>query len=262
MASAADIPTDESGFTNYVAEKLRHALQADVHIAGPLTLMLSAGRHQANLDRIYLFCRNNLGDCGSEVDNYIKTTVDIYRDQNSRPTKESIRLIVRRAQYVQEAPCAGSTSFPVWPLGGGLVVVLAMDMPRAIQMLNLNHIAGLGLTANQAYELGVENLQKALKPLKDVAPPITLGEIGSIAEDPYNSSRLALFDSWSELAKAQAGVLLVAVPATNAVLYLADDSPAGVDALRAVAKDDMTRAANPLSDVLLRWTATGWVEVD
>lgn len=59
---ASDIPRDASGFTEHVAEQVRRELaDVAVTIKGPLTLGL--GGMQANLDRIYDFCRRDLVGC-------------------------------------------------------------------------------------------------------------------------------------------------------------------------------------------------------
>jgi len=86
----------------------------------------------------------------------------------------------------------------------------------------------------------------------------TRGQIGQLTGDFYHPSRLVQSESWAPLAKAQGGVLIVAAPATDAVLYIADDSPMGIDALRTLAKSVMDRAPNKLTSLLLRWTPAGW----
>jgi len=48
------------------------------------------------------------------------------------------------------------------------------------------------------------------------------------------------------------------VPTTDIVLYIGEDSPVAIDALRTLAKQLRQRAPNPLSDVLLRWRSAGW----
>jgi hypothetical protein len=84
------------------------------------------------------------------------------------------------------------------------------------------------------------------------------GQIGELSGDTYHSSRLALFESWSPLAKVHGGKLLVAVPAPDVVLYVGDDSPKAIEALRLLAEDAASRAPSPLSTELLRWTPQRW----
>ena len=72
---------------------------------------------------------------------------------------------------------------------------------------------------------------------------------------------MLLHDDWAPLARAQKGVLVVALPAKNLLLYGADDSPAGLDALRLQARDLARRSPAPLTELLLRWTPEGWQAV-
>jgi hypothetical protein len=92
----------------------------------------------------------------------------------------------------------------------------------------------------------------------DVAKPAGPGRIGHLVGDSFHPSRLALFDTWAPLAEAQGGKLIVAAPATDSVLYVGDDSPAAIGALRTLARKLMGQVPHPLSDILLRWTPTGW----
>jgi hypothetical protein len=136
--------------------------------------------------------------------------------------------------------------------------VAVLDTPRAIRMLTDKDGAALGLTANQGYDLGIANLRKTLKPLMEVAKPVGSGQIGQLVDDVFHSSRIVLLDSWTPLAKAQGGVVIIAAPATDVLLYIGEDSQVVIDALRTLARNVMSRVPNPLSDVLLRWTPKGW----
>ncbi|WP_395704094.1 hypothetical protein [Aquabacterium sp.] len=115
----------------------------------------------------------------------------------------------------------------------------------------------LGLGELQAKK----NLRSTLKPLMDIAKAAAPGQIGSIVGDTYDPSRLLLHDTWEPLAKQQGGTLIVAIPATDAVFYVGEDTPVAIGALRAMVMNVLSRAPNRLSDVLLRWTPTGWEPV-
>jgi hypothetical protein len=259
-ATAQGIPLDEQNFTRHVAEQVRKAVgRAPVQIKGPLTL--SIGKLQVNLDRVYAFCKRNAASCPGEVETYVRGVAQVQRDQGVQPTKAAVRVVVRTTQYLQQAQASlGPKAAPLQtrPLVEGLVMVPALDSPRAIRMFTASDAARLGLNANQAHELGLANLRQTLRPLAEVAKPVAHGQIGTLAGDMFHTSRLALVDTWAALAQAQGGVLIAAAPSTNTVLYIGDDTPAAIDALRALARNVASRAPNPLSDMLLRWTPTGW----
>lgn len=51
---------------------------------------------------------------------------------------------------------------------------------------------------------------------------------------------------------------LVAAPTTNLLLYIGEDSPAAIEALRTLVRNVMSQAPNRLSGTLLRWREGGW----
>lgn len=258
---AQNIPRDESGFTDYVATQLRKEVGDDsVVVKGPLTLGL--GELQANLDRVFKFCAGNAAGCSVELERYVKGATQVHRERNAPPSKEAVRIVVRTVQYAQAAQSSTGGPGPVQilprPFVEGLVALPVLDTPRAIKMMGEKDAAKLGLTERETYELGIANLRKELKPLMEVAKVASRGQIGQLIGDSLHPSRLLLFDTWAPLAKEQNGVLIVAIPATDAVLYIGEDTPVAIDALRALVKNVMSRAPNRLSGTLLRWRESGW----
>lgn len=256
----APVPRGEAAFTEYVAAQLRRAIHGTtVKVKGPLTLEL--GELQANLDRIFVFCNRNTAGCANEIANYVKGVAEVYRDRTAPPSKAAVRIVVRTKTYLAATqatmPKDGAKLQPR-PLAGDLVMLPALDMPRTIKMLDEKDNAALGLSADEVFKLGFDNLRKQLKPLMSVAKVAQADQIGELSGDTYHSSRLALFESWSPLAKVHGGKLIVAVPAPDTVLYVGDDSPKAVEALRLLVKTAAARAPAPLSSELLRWTPQRW----
>lgn len=254
---AADIPKDAGGFTAYVAAQLEKEVGNDaVRIKGPLTLSL--GELQANLDRIYEFCRKSPDGCADELVNYVKGAAQLYRDKNAPPSRDAVRLVVRSAKYLQQVPAADIPSLQSRPFVEGLVILPVIDGPSSIRMLADKQNKTLGLSADEVYELGMKNLRATLKPLMEVAKVAGQGQIGQLTGDVYQPSRLVLHDDWAPLAAAQNGTLIVVAPATNAVFYIGEDTPVAIDALRTLAKKVIAHAPNGLAVILLRWNAAGW----
>lgn len=260
-AAAQQIPSDPAAFTEFVAAQLRkEALGGQaVTIKGPLTL--KAGAMQANLDRVFGFCRANANACQEEIDRYTRGVAQVIKDMNAPPQKEAVRLAVRPSSYAQQAASMSGKAIQARPLAGELLIMPVLDSPRTTRSLSEEDFKKLGLTADQVYQLGQANLNATLKPLMSQARVAKHGQIGQVAGDPYEASRLALHDSWAPLAEAQGGVLIVAAPAKDAVFYIGEDAPQAIDALRTLANDLIRKAPNPLSTELLRWTKTGWSPV-
>ncbi|HME40684.1 MAG TPA: DUF1444 family protein [Steroidobacteraceae bacterium] len=259
-AIAGDIPADETGFTNYVAGLFRAEI-GDSVVVVKSPLALGVGNLQANLDRVYTFCRQNADRCSIEIDTYVKGAVQVYRDQMTPPTREAIRLVVRTTQYVQNSQAVlrpDAPSFLPQPFVPGLVLLPVLDSPRTLRLLNTNDLKTLGLTTEELQQLALSNLRTSLKPLMDVAKVAGHGQIGQLVGDTFQPSRLALLDAWAPLAAAQGGKLIVALPATDALFYIGEDTQLAIDALRALVRNLMSRAPGPLSNILLRWTPTGW----
>jgi hypothetical protein len=264
IAVADDVPRDEAGFTDFVATQLRKQLvDADVVVKAPLTV--AVGGLQVNLDRIFTFCRGNPPGCSPQIDNYVSGAVEAYRVQNAAPTKQAVRLVVKTAEYVQTVQSAPPGSKPLQmqprPFVEGLYVLPVLDSPRTIRLMAEGDNGKLGLTLDEVFALGAENLKKELAPLMDVAKVTTQGKIGQLVGSVFNPSRMILLDSWAPLAQAQGGVLIIAIPATDAVFYVGEDTRPAIDALRALVKNVLSQVPNKLSGDLYRWRASGWERI-
>lgn len=256
-AYAQDTSRDEAAFTEHVATLLRKEVgEAAVVVKSPLTLGL--GELQANLDRVFAFCRRDVSGCQAEVDRYVKAAADVHKDRTAPPTREAVRVIVRTAAYAQSGGAGAPIQTQPRPFVDGLVALPALDSRHTLRMLGEKDNAQLGLTSQEVYELGLANLRRTLAPLMSVAKVAGPGQIGNLVGDTFHPSRLLLHDSWAPLAQAQGGVLVVAIPATDAVFYIGDDKPASLDALRTLVQNVIGRAPNRLSPALLRWKESGW----
>lgn len=261
-ASAQHVPADEAGFTTFVAARIQAPLRdKQVVVKGPLTL--SIGPLQANLDRVYAFCKSNTSGCAKEIETYVGGVVAMASNAKDPPTKAALRIVVRSTDYMRKAlrELESASAIPTRPLADGLVIVPVLDSPRTVKIFNDKHRAALGLTTEQVFDMAIANLRSSLKPLMSVAKPAVPGQFGTLKGDYYATSRLALIDSWAPLAQAQGGVLIVAAPTPDLVVYSSEDSGAALDALRTLARNVAASAPKPLSGALLRWTPKGWQSV-
>ena len=255
-------PQEQAAFTERVAALLRAQLGADaVRVSEPLTLKI--GDVQANLDRVNAFCRANAAGCDAELDRYVQAVVDMHRSAALPPSREALRVVVRTTAFADGAAGtpSGKAGFLRRPLAEGLVALVMLDSPRSARLVGEADCQALGLTPDEAFAQGAANLRRQLKPLAQAAKAVAPGAFGTLEGDFYESGRVLLHDDWAPLARAQKGTLVVALPAKNLLIYSADDSPAGWDALRMLSRDVARRSPGPLSDVLLRWTPEGWQAV-
>jgi uncharacterized protein YtpQ (UPF0354 family) len=251
---------EQSAFTNRAATLLRaQIVDAAVVVTEPLTLKI--GDLQANLDRVYSFCRANADGCDDELQRYVRGVVEVQQKSAMKPTRDALRVVVRTTAYadaVAQQTAGGKDGLIRRPFVEGLVTLPMLDAERSARLLGEADRKTLGLSQDEAYEVGLANLRLALKPTVDVARPVQRGALRRLEGDYYESGRLLLHADWAPLAQAQGGVLIVALPAKDVLIYSADDSSSGLDALRAMASEVSRRSSAKLSDVLLRWTESGW----
>jgi hypothetical protein len=252
------VPKGEAAFTDYVAAQVRREVKgAQVEVRGPLTL--GVGPLQANLDRVYAYCSDsaNAKGCRREISSYVKGVAQVLKDQNAPMSKEAVRIIVRTSAYVR-ASANQKVELQPRPLAGELVMLPALDTPQTIRPLTQKDNEDLGLSADEVFKLGLTNLRAQLKPLMKVAKAAQPGQFGYITGDVYHSSRLALHESWSPLARAQGGKLVVGAPSNDTIVYVGEDTPMAIKALRSLVGKLMPGSPSPLSGELLRWTPEGW----
>lgn len=260
-ANAQGVPADEPAFTEFVAQAMRREVgDAPVLVKSPLTL--SVGPLQANLDRIFAFCRANSASCAAEVDRYVKGAAQVLRQQSAPLDRAAVRIVVRTSEYIKRAQASLGSDGPTLqtrPLVDTFVSVAVLDTSRAVRPLDDRDLKKLNLSQDQLFELGGANLMAILKPIAEGAKPVGSGQIGTVTGSVYEVGRVAFPAEWSPLAIAQQGTLLVALPTTDVVLYISQSTPEAIDALRALAKSTAAKAANPLSPTaILRWTSERW----
>jgi uncharacterized protein YtpQ (UPF0354 family) len=264
VSVAEDVPSDEAGFTDFVASRLRTRLsEAEVSVKGPLTIGIAG--LQLNLDRVFNFCHANADRCTAQIENLVSGAMETYQSQHAPPEKEAVRLVVRTTEYVDGARSApeGTKGIEMQarPFIEGLYVLPVIDNPRTVRYLRQSDNEKLGLSADQVFELGLANLKQELPPLMSVAKVAGRKQVGNMVGSFYYPSRMLLVDSWAPLAQAQGGVLIVAIPATDAVFYIGEDTPVAIDALRTLTRMVLARAPTKLSGDLYRWRAAGWEKV-
>lgn len=257
-----EVPLDDAAFTEYVASLLRAQVGAStVVIKEPLTLKL--GNMQANLDRVLAFCKRNSGGCATAVATFIRGATETYRAQNTPISRDAILFVIRPSQYVQQVQASIGPSAPKLlptPFLGDLILLPVLDSPTTLRWINEKDLITLALSEQELQHLAVKNLRSTvkLKPLMDVAKVAIPGRIGQLVGDSFYPSRIALLDTWAPLADVQGGKLIVVAPASDTVLYIGDDSPVAIEALRSLAHTVFAQAPHPLSETLLRWTAAKW----
>ena len=265
-ALAGEVPTDEAGFTAYMAKAFSQSLPGwKVTVKGPLVLDLEPPKgegHDARLNTPYSLCQRNPTVCDEAVRMHVAQMSATYKQGEVAPTRAALRAVIRQAAYVdlmRRGYASKGFGEPVAePLIAGLWTVCAEDLPQAIQFMHPRDLKALQLSRDQAIALCKANTAKDLRPLADVLEELPPQKIGVITDGPYSSSWLLRPEDWGPYATAHKGKLIVAVPATDVVLYTFRTDKKTMQHMRAAIDRVGAAVPRPLSPEVFRWTKKGW----
>ena len=265
-ALAEPVPIEDPGFTDAITEQLRTALPDEhVVVVGPQRLTIGNVGFAVNLAHLSQMCHANSGKCDDEAARFVAGVTKAFQEMNKPPAPAQVRIAVRSARTAQAYLASTRTTglnLQVQPFVGGLVSTVVIDTPTSMRWASSKDLDALKLDAAGLRELARGNTHAALQPLASVAQPAAKGKLGAITGDAYTASRALFPADWAPMAKAQDGVLLIALPRPTTILYIGDASPNAVATLRKVAREQMAGAPDALGDQLLRWTPEGWTIVD
>jgi hypothetical protein len=263
--AAASVPSDEAGFTAYVAGALAAALpEARVSAGGLLRLTVDRPplSVELQLDEPLARCRQDAAGCDAVVRDFVRRNAEALAETADPVRPEQLRAVVRTAAHVEEARrLAGGLDVgqPVArPLAGDLWLLCVVDHPHGIKTLTVGDAAKLGLTEEAAIALAERNVAAALPP-----PGPALGEpprhgVAVLDGDFYASSRLLLHDQWQALAHRLHGRLVVAAVAADTLIYGDGRDSGAIREIAAAAVARGAQAQRPISPTLLRWLPGGW----
>jgi hypothetical protein len=262
-ANAQTVPLDDPGFTDAITEQFRTALPDEhVVLVAPQRLTIGNAGAAVSLARLWQVCHQEPARCDAQSALFVSGMVKSFKALNKPPDRSQLRLALRSTAAAQQllANSRGTgLNLQVQPFMEGVVSVVVIDSPTSLRWASSHDLDALKLDSGAMRELARTNTHAAMQPLVGIAPPAPKGKIGSIdSADAYTASRLLFPADWAVLAKAQGGVLIVAVPRPTTILYVGDDGADSVDALRALAHEQARRFPDAIGDRLLRWTPEGW----
>jgi hypothetical protein len=211
-------------------------------------------------------CARDKSGCDEAIRHFVKVVKTAALQDHAAPVdKSDIRIVARPKAYIDELSKAakdGATNPIVGPIAGDVWFVCVVDQPRNIMSLNDERAKSIGLSRDEAISLGKKNVSAALRPLASVIKELPENGIGYLDGDFYESSRFALHDEWKPLSKKLNGNLIVAVPASDLLIYGDGSNKQHIDAMAALAAHALKKSPRPISATLFRWTKNGWEAVE
>lgn len=265
-ALAEPVPIEDPGFTDAITEQLRTALPDEhVVVVAPQRLTIGNVGFAVSLAPLARACHADAARCDAESARFVAGVTRAFQDMNKPPARAQVRIAVRSARTAQAWLASTRTTglnLQVQPFVEGLVSAVVIDSPSSMRWASSKDLEALGLDPAGLRELARRNTHAALQPLASVAQPAPKGKLGAITGDAYTASRVLFPADWAPMAKAQGGVLVIALPRPTTILYVGDDGAESIAALRTLARQETGAATDGLGDRLLRWTPDGWKPLD
>lgn len=269
QAAVAAVPSDPADFTQYVKKLFEKELPGFA-FKSPARLTLKGDGPDGkttgdiSLDRIYGNCTANPQTADAAITHFVKAALTAINPTTVALRPEMIRLVVRREAYIKDAIARmgpGPRAAFFRPIAPGLVIVPVIDLPATLQYVGDKELTELRMTDAEVFRTGEANFRKSSKPLSQVARIPPKRGLGFIQEEDA-PSWLAFHDEWESVAKKLHGKLVVMVPAADLLMFVEGTDRYALDALHTIGSDAGRKADRPLSDILLRWTKTGWEKVE
>ncbi len=260
------IPKTVEGFTAYMADRFAEAMPGDkVTVRGPLQLevVVPAGPHTVNLNRVWDFCERDRRHCRKEVDGFLENMPGTMTEFSGREIKPAdIRAVVRSSAYAAQVHRMAANGPDhdgiVRPIAGDVWMIVVVDRPHGIEPLNHGDMAKLGLTEDQAVALAIKNVAAALPPIEADTHPVQQTSFKMVGGDFYDSSRMLLHDSWAKLSAEMGGHLVIAVPNPDLLIYGNGSGNAERIVFGGFVRMVLGKADKPISADLFEWTPGGW----
>ncbi len=256
-------PKSAPAFTKFMARFIQQAVpEAKVQIIGRLRLDVEMPRdgHTTDLHNIYNACQRDRDNCAAEVTYFVAQSVQVYRAADIQPTRDKLRIVVRPSAYMAMIRANPKRDKPIaTPLVGDYWTIAVIDAPTSITYMDENDLPGVALTSKAAFALASKNTRLRLH--QSLQEELRKGPCrGIMGGDDYTASIVAFPDLWADAATHKChGNLLIAIPATDVIVYSDGSKPGAISEIANYADRIMAKDGKPFSDAVFRWTPKGWV---
>jgi len=188
------------------------------------------------------------------------------KKKKQEPEKPDPTTIVPRIKHLQFLKTLGEMDIPkgqmlyTEPLVADLLVAYAFDLPDLFQMVTHDDLKELEIPRGEVREIALANLKRQM-------PKIGVADADSyfriVTGENLEACVLLASKFWDNTAAKTEGAVVAAVPSRDILLYCSSDSAAGIEFLRALAKEITdTGETHTLSKHLLTWSNGKWEKYD
>jgi hypothetical protein len=251
-----------------VAERLAQEIRAALPGAvvtnpepGGIDITFAGLTRSLGIESLLNTCAASADKCQAATNSYAQRAAS-YMLEALPLERDQLRIYVRSRSYLTHlgAQTGSSALFVAEPLAGDLVSVCYRDLPRGRRPITPEDVVALDI-ADTVLTYCKEQSHRLLPDLAGQWKELPVNGIGYIKTGDDVTGYLSVPERWRPLAE-RLGSLIVAIPATDTLLYAQGKSVVDVDALAALAEQVHGRASIPVSALVLRWTDQGWVPVE
>jgi uncharacterized protein YtpQ (UPF0354 family) len=182
------------------------------------------------------------------------------------PEKPDRSTIVPRIKHLQFLKVFDEMDIPdgqipyTEPLVADLLVAYAFDMPGIFQMVTHDDLKELGIGPGELREIALANLKQQM-PKIGVADADSFFRI--VTGEDLEACVLLASKFWDNTAAKTEGTVVAVVPSRDVLLYCSSESAAGLEFIRALAKEITdTGDTHTLSKHLITWSNGKWAKYD
>lgn len=268
-AAPADDQSDAARLANEITKLSAQEFKIDlpdasVEIVGPLELRVSrAGTSwHAYLYNLYLSCQRNTENCGQAIVARAWQFKVAHQNGDAPLSKSNLRVVVRDGEHVDELKqrYGDDINALVQPLCGDLWVIVVEDSPTMVTYPKPAAIKALGFSVDDGFKLAVANTKMALKGRVPKLAAKDKANLSVFVGDDFVTT-FAFPELWAPVAQTFGGTLIVAIPSTDQMFIIGDDTPDALQLMHKAVDDEWAHAERPLSRSLFGWTEKGWVEI-
>jgi uncharacterized protein YtpQ (UPF0354 family) len=257
------IPKSAPAFAKFVARFIQEAApEARVSVSGRLRLEVETpnGGNTTDLHNIYSTCRKDPDNCDAELTNFVAGAIQVYRSAKIKPLRDKLRIVIRPYAYIGSILSNPKRDKPIAVhLVGDDWILVVIDEEKFIAYLDETELPSVALTAKTALAAAFANTRERLQ--KSLQDELRNGPCrGIMGGDIYTASIAAFPDLWAAAARQKChGDLLIAVPASDVVVFADGTYPDAVKTVAGIADGIMAKEGKPFSDAVFRWTPNGWI---